>query len=124
MKKLLLLIATVCCIALTSSCQKTGATCGYDATELKYIDTPEGYTAAQNFLNECQSVNGSFDKTEFTENEYISAMEKVVNKYDHQYISGPFKIFKDNEKNVIKTFNMTFAENLEKSEISKVSGLL
>lgn len=105
MKKALVLVAAVVCLALTSCTKTIVAQYGYDGTELKYA--PGHDDEAQAFAEECQSTAARFDGTEFTETQFINAFEVVVNKYNHRYIQGPFKLFKDSQSNVIKTFYMT-----------------
>lgn len=109
MKKLLFAIAAVCCIAFTSSCTKVVvAQYGYDATELKYMT---GYDSeAEAFITECKATNDSFNGKEFTETQYINAFDVIVTNYNNKHIFGTFKLFRDTQDNVIKSYTMTAAK--------------
>lgn len=85
----------------------------------------EGYESeVYAFKAECESTIAMFDGTEFTQSEFTSAFERVVNKYDHKHIMGPFKLWKKKQSNVFKTFNMTLGEDAEgKTEVPELKAV-
>jgi len=103
MKKIIFTIAAVCCIALTSSCTKEIlASYSLDASGINYPSSQQ--SVANAFGDECSQVARSFDGTSFTQDQFVTAIGVVVDKYNHKYLDGPFKILKDGA--VIKTFQM------------------
>lgn len=119
MKKILFAIAAVCCIALTSACTKS-VYYGLDAKSLRYPSSKEDVAKA--FSAECSQVSNNFSGTSFTEDQYITAISVVVDKYNHKYIDGPFHIYKETSDNIIKTFNMVMTVGYDKSSLIIAAG--
>lgn len=122
MKKVLFLIAAVACIAMTSCSKQVIGLCGYDATAMVYYGGDEGKAEAEAFLSECTVALNKLDGTEFTEKQFINTFSSIVSKYDHKHLEGPFKLWRDETTNVIKTFNMV--ADLKKSDVEEAKPVL
>lgn len=111
MKKIIFSIAAVCCIALTSCTKVVTASYSLDGNGLSYPTTKE--SVATDFGNECNQVARSFDGKSFTRDQFVTAIGVVVDKYNHKYIDGPFKVLEDGI--VVKTFQMLMTVGYDKS---------
>jgi len=118
MKKIIFTIAAVCCIALTSCTKVVTATYDLNGAGLSYPSAKQ--SVADAFSNECNQVLRSFNGKSFTQDQLVSAIGDVVEKYNHMYIDGPVKVLEDGV--VIKTFQMLMTVGYDKSGLVAQTG--
>lgn len=91
----------------------------------------KGYeNTAVSFVNDLNSVMSIFDQTSFSTNDIIKEINRVVEKYDNDVISGVFSLQKSTQSangpwKVAKTWSMSynskFNASVKSDEISEAS---
>ncbi|MDY5823930.1 MAG: hypothetical protein ACI3ZG_00525 [Candidatus Coprenecus sp.] len=115
-KAFLLSIISICAVFMTNSCSSLlddePAWYRYEGVEeMHYI---KGYeNTAASFVNDLNSVMHIFDQTSFTTNDIIKEVNRVVEKYDNDVISGVFSLQKSTKSangpwKVAKTWSMNY----------------
>ena len=99
--------------------------------DLEYISiTPYGEGTIESFLKELTYIMNNFDGTLFSQNELVSEIREVVERYDDGLISGSFSLMKSNKGpngkfKVAESFTLSYSDKYDylfSLDISKVYG--
>ena len=115
-KALLLSIISICAVLLTNSCSSllNDEPAWYRDECVEDMHYIKGYeNTAVSFVNDLNSVMSIFDQTSFSTNDIIKEINRVVEKYDNDVISGVFSLQKSTKSangpwKVAKTWSMSY----------------